>query len=205
MSPVRGTVLACVRWPARSGVSRRRRGKSATESRATTGALMTGARCCPRPGSNLLDSIPRRADRTRGGCSGRRPRASRRAPLQRHVRAELAVRDVVSVVVSVDGKIPRHRGTRDRGGSRRLPMEIVMSCRYRATASPAWKACVRESVPRVRISPHPFAPLALTTCGGASAFQANRPLLSVRREPIANVQRPNEFPGRAAHRSQRMP
>jgi hypothetical protein len=30
---------------------------------------------------------------------------------------------VVSIVVSVDGKIPRHRGTRDRGGSRRLPME----------------------------------------------------------------------------------
>ena len=31
----------------------------------------------------------------------------------------------------------------------------------------AWKACVRESVPRVRISPHPYAPFDVTTLGGA--------------------------------------
>jgi hypothetical protein len=73
---------------------------------------------------------------------------------------------VVSVVVSVDSEIRRHLGTRDRGGSRRLPMEIVMSCRHQAATGPAWKACVRESVPRVRISPHPSAPSALSCAAG---------------------------------------
>ena len=33
-----------------------------------------------------------------------------------------------------------------------------MLCRYQTAIDTAWKACVRESVPRVRISPNPFAP-----------------------------------------------
>ena len=36
-----------------------------------------------------------------------------------------------------------------------------------------------KSVPRVRIPPHPSAPLNVTTLGGASLSRANRPLLSV--------------------------
>ena len=64
----------------------------------------------------------------------------------------------------------------------------------------AWKACVRESVPWVRIPPHPYAPFDVPTSGGALfSRQIGRCcpfLLSVRREPLANVQRPDESLGR---------
>ena len=44
---------------------------------------------------------------------------------------------------------------------------------------PPGKRVYVKSVPRVRIPPHPSAPLNVTTLGGALLFAGNRPLLSV--------------------------
>jgi hypothetical protein len=72
----------------------------------------------------------------------------------------------------------------------------------------AWKACVRESVPRVRISPHPYAPFDVTASGGALSFRQIHLwcpfVVSVRAAPQASpLARREEF-GARLHRPLRM-
>src|SRR5687768_14469070 len=51
---------------------------------------------------------------------------------------------LVSVLVSVDVGIGRHRG-RERAADRGVcPMRIPMSCRQPKAVGPAWKACIRH-------------------------------------------------------------
>jgi hypothetical protein len=72
----------------------------------------------------------------------------------------------------------------------------------------AWKACVRESVPRVRISPHPYAPFDVTMSGGVLSFRQIGLwcpfVVSVRAAPQASpLARREEF-GARLHRPLRM-
>ena len=55
----------------------------------------------------------------------------------------------------------------------------------------AWKACVRESVPRVRISPHPSAPPNVVTSGGAGMFPGETGDCS----PFLRSRQPRGVPG----------